>query len=100
MDGRSLERRFVALRRRVMMIGGVAAAGWATVIVFVLAVVAAWFDLLWELSPQARLGLDGLLIAAGLMAACSGLSRALSKTSWQALARRLDRAAFEVEPSA
>jgi hypothetical protein len=93
MDGRSLERRFVALRRRVMLIGGVATVGWAVVILFVLAVVAAWFDLLWELSPETRLALDGLLVVAGLMAVGFGLWRAWSRTGRPSLARRLDRTA-------
>ncbi len=53
MDGRSLELRFAALRRRVLLIGSLAAAGWMALVVFVLALVAAWFDLLWELSPAA-----------------------------------------------
>ncbi|HEY1786319.1 MAG TPA: hypothetical protein VGG30_12245, partial [Pirellulales bacterium] len=93
MDGRSLERRFAALRRRVMLIGGASAVGWAVVILFVLAVVAAWFDLLWELSPQARIALDGLLVAAGLAAVGIGLWKAWRRTSMQALARRLDQTA-------
>jgi hypothetical protein len=93
MDGRSLERRFVALRRRVMLIGGAAAVGWAVVILFVLAVVAAWFDLLWELSPQVRLGLDVLLVVAGLTAVSIGLWQAWSRTARHTLARRLDRTA-------
>ena len=93
MDGRSLELRFAALRRRVLLVGSFAAAGWMALVVFVLALVAAWFDLLWELSPQVRTGCDVLLIVAGAAALAIGIYRILIRSRWRSLARRLDRTA-------
>lgn len=93
MDSRSLERRFARLRRRMLLVSGLAGVGWALVAAAVLLLVLVWLDLVWELSPQARIGFGAIVLLAVAAGIAARLYAALAGASPGALARRLDRAA-------
>lgn len=79
------------IRRRLLGIGTAAATAWGLVAVTVLLLLGVWLDLLWELSPEWRIGtfwaagIAGAVLLIGLAAATVRAARDA------AIARRLDR---------
>lgn len=89
----SLQRRLRSVRRRSLMIGTASATVWGLAAAVVLLLGGVWLDLLWELSPQLRIG---LLCAAGavgvaLVGVLLGITAQAARD--KRLARRLDRVA-------
>ena len=79
------------VRKRLFSVGVAAALGWMLMAMVIVLMIAVWFDLLWELPPEARLG--SLAIAAGVglvlfLLLCGSL---LKKSSRRWLANRLDQ---------
>ena len=79
--------------RRLLWFGGTAALTWGLVAAALMALAGAWLDLLWELSPQARIAAvvvaaHGRRVAGGGASAPGGVA-----ARHAAVARRLDRAA-------
>ena len=80
--------------RRLRLIGSAGALVWGLVAAVVLLVFAAWLDLLWELSPAARIALVwGAAAAGAMLLAGPGLPLPPARARPAALARRLDFAA-------
>ncbi len=86
---RSRLRRF---RRRLWTIGSATALAWGLAAATVLLLAAAWLDLLWELSPQARMTLAGIAGTAGLAALGGRIATTVRAAGQRSIARRVDRA--------
>lgn len=82
-----------SVRRRWLKIASLSAAGWAIAVLLATGIVAAWSDLIWELSSELRVIAAVFTIAAAVV--CGGvlvvLAWRLGRGAW--LARSLDRAA-------
>lgn len=88
----SLRSRLRRVRRRLWMISAAAAAGWALVAASLLALAGAWLDLLFELSPQARLGALACAATAGLVVLAARAALAARAGAYGRVARRVDHA--------
>ncbi len=80
------------VRRRLWLVGSATAIIWGTVGASLLILVGVWFDLLWELAPQARIAATSVALAGGLIVL--GLITAIVARSGanRRVARRLDNA--------
>ncbi|MBM4092185.1 MAG: hypothetical protein FJ276_22560 [Planctomycetes bacterium] len=87
-----LQPHLARVRRRHWLVGASAATAWALVGAAVLLLCGAWLDLLWELSPQARIATSVLAGSAGLAAIVWGVVRTLGDAVDRRLVRRMDRA--------
>lgn len=76
--------------RRLRLIGSARALVWGAVAAVVLLVFAIWLDLLWELSPTARIAFDWGAGAAAAMLFVALAYRTARTARPAALARRLD----------
>ncbi len=85
-----LQARLRKAGRRLRLIGSAGALVWGLVAAVVLLVFAAWLDLLWELSPTARIVLVWGSAAAGAMLLLVLAYRTARTARPAALARRLD----------
>jgi hypothetical protein len=93
MASHNLMNRLNDARRRLLLIGAATALGWGLTAMIVLALFAAWLDLLWELSPQWRIA---AICAAGTFGAVSAIVLVIltiRSGSDAAVARRVDSAA-------
>ncbi|MFW6124501.1 MAG: hypothetical protein ACOC46_00015, partial [Pirellulales bacterium] len=88
----SLRSRLRRFRRRLWMIGSASAMAWGVAAAVLLLLVAAWLDLLWELSPRARLGVTAVAIVAGLAALGGCMAATLRAGGRRRIAGRVDRA--------
>ena len=88
-----LEERFRALRRRVAALASLSGLGWALLAAAAVWLAFAWFDLLWELSPAARIAANTLAVIAAIVGLASALWRARQDGRPLVLAGRLDEAA-------
>lgn len=81
------------LRQRWLRVAALSATGWGISVLLATGIVAAWSDLVWELSPDLRIGAIVFSVAAaavcGAVIVVSALR--LGRGAW--LARSLDRAA-------
>jgi hypothetical protein len=73
-------------------VGIAAGLAWALVTAILLLLLGGWLDLLWELSPAARIGVMGASAAAGLVFFGGWLFRVGREGQYSILARRIDRA--------
>ena len=85
-----LQARLRKAGRRLRLMGSAGALVWGLVAAVVLLVFAAWLDLLWELSPTARIVLVWGSAAAGAMLLLVLAYRTARTARPAALARRLD----------
>jgi hypothetical protein len=88
----SLTAEIARIRHRWLAVGGLSAAIWALLGGIVLALAGMWLDLVWELSPYARIAASSVA-AAGAMLLLAALAVFAVRSGRDALlARRLDRA--------
>jgi hypothetical protein len=87
-----LQARLRQAGRRLVLIGSTGALFWGLALAVILLIVAAWLDLVWELSPAARTVLPWCAAAAGGLLLAIQTYRAVRSAGPAALARRLDRA--------
>ncbi len=93
MQGReALTYRLGLLRRRVLLIGGLSALGWAVVAAIAAWLILVWLDLLWDLSPRVRLLSNLAAVVTGALLLLLISTRWLRNSQNRILARRLDRA--------
>ena len=88
-----LKRTLALSQRRMFSIGVAMALGWLLLAVIAVLVLAIWLDVLWELSPAARVAamIAAFLVGGGLFTA---LMVSLSRTAVASrLAKRLDEVA-------
>jgi hypothetical protein len=89
---RSLHAEISRVRRRWLLLGAAIALVWALAAAIVLALAGVWLDLVWELSPQARIAAS-IVAAAGAILLLATLAVFTVRSARDAiLARRLDRA--------
>jgi hypothetical protein len=90
MTNLSLQTCLSRVRRRVLAVGWTAGAVWALGAASAVLLVAAWLDLLWELSPQWRMALVWIAATAGIVTAVYLAIKAVRFGQNKRLARRLD----------
>jgi len=79
------------VRKRLFSVGVIAALGWVLLAIIVVLLIAVWFDLLWELPAEARLGSFAVAGIIGLVLfTILGVSL-LRKSKQDRLASRLDQ---------
>ncbi|MFN0052100.1 MAG: hypothetical protein ACKV0T_07910, partial [Planctomycetales bacterium] len=83
---------FQALKRRILAVSAGAGVGWGWCGALLLVLAGVWLDLVWDLSPAARIVLLGLAFAAGSVLLGLFVFRAAARTRDVLLARRLDEA--------
>ena len=90
MADRTLRGQLRRVRHRLLVIGSAAAVAWGVSAAVILLLTAAWMDLLWELSPQWRLGAVcvAALIGCGCVIALVVRARLAGRDN--TVARRLD----------
>src|SRR5690349_6420948 len=93
MERDGLHAQLHGIGRRLLLVGLACGTGWGVVAAILFLVGSVWLDLLWELTPAARLACLGL--AAGVIVCVIGVAswRAGRAKEVHALGRRLDRAA-------
>ncbi len=79
--------------RRLLVIGGGAAVTWGLVAAVLVVVGGVWLDLLWDLSPAARIASVAAAGAAGMVLVAALTWRVAIAAHAAAIARRFDRAA-------
>ncbi len=89
-NSNELTARIGAVRRRLFSVGILAATGWVLLVIIAVLLIAVWFDLLWELPVNARLGSFVVAGAAGLVLFWVLVGSLLRKSSQRWLAGRLD----------
>ena len=92
MGREALIRRLRLLRRRMLIIGGMSGLCVAIAVCVTLWLALAWLDLLWELSPDARIFSNIAAITVGAALLTIILVRWLRLSQHALLARQLDRA--------
>lgn len=85
-----LHGRLRQLKRRLLSIGLVSAAGWGLALAAVGLIVGMWLDLVLELSPRLRIGSAVVALAVGVCLVVAVLIHAWRKARLDSLARRLD----------
>ncbi len=81
------------IRHRLILIGGTSGVCWGLALIGLVLLASVWLDLLWELSPQWRLGASASALVAGLLLFTLVLARAITSARYSHAARRLDHAA-------
>lgn len=80
------------VRRRLWLIGTTTATLWGVVGASLLLLVGIWFDLLWELAPQARIAATTVAVAGGLIVLSLIAVAVVRSCANRRVARRLDHA--------
>ncbi len=93
MAGDTLRKCVNRIRRRILVFGGVAGVAWGVTAAAVLLLAAMWLDLLWELSPQMRIGAGAVALAAGPVVLVGIAWLAFAHSRARSVARRMDLAA-------
>ncbi|MHB8951530.1 MAG: hypothetical protein ACYC4U_00975 [Pirellulaceae bacterium] len=93
MPGTTLHTFLQRIRRRLLLVGGMASLCWALTLAAVVLLVSIWLDLLWDLTPVWRLAATACALLAGLLMFATMLARTISAAGHSRAARRLDRAA-------
>lgn len=86
----TLARRLHAVARRCLLVGGFSGAIWALIASIGLLLLAAWLDLVWELSAEARAGAWILALVGALAMLAVLLVGSLRAARAARVARRLD----------
>ena len=89
-SSRQLNDQIGDVRRRLFSVGFTAALGWALFAVFLVLLIAVWFDLLWELPAHFRVGAFLVAVAVGLFLFALMAFSVLRKSNQRWLAKRLD----------
>ncbi len=83
---------FVSIRKRLVIIRGASLVCWTLLVVMAVLLAGAWFDLIWELTPQARLVTVRVALIAGVALLILGCVRCISEAQASDLAKQLDKA--------
>ena len=88
----TLASRLALVRRRLLIVGGSAAVVWGLFCALLALAACVWFDLVWELSPQWRVGLLAGTLLAALAVIAKWFVSVLADASGVSVAGRIDRA--------
>ena len=86
-----LQDQIAYVRKRLFSVGVIAALGWVLLTIVIVLMIAVWFDLLWELPAEARLGSFAVAGIIGLILFATLCGLLLRKSKQHRLACRLDQ---------